>query len=266
MISARPLSLFEGCDKNKKRNDMRDRGWEQLLNSPIAAGNVELRPCQQFASEADRFLTEQELVKRIISGQDESVSWFLPKLKSFVTSVLRDMNIHVQEQNDIFNQVVVKLWEEDFRRLRMWRSDGRGRLASYLGVIVRRAASDWLNHNNRGKRTCSYTLRRNRDHRNNMPEYLDINTIHESDLSPLIATCPLDQVLAREQEKAIKWAISDMLMRDSEILRRRYFNNQSYLEISISMGITPNTVGVVLFRAQKRLREKLWLRYPDMFD
>ena len=75
------------------------------------------------------------------------------------------------------------------------------------------------------------------------------------------------EVLAilREQRRAIRRTVTEMLHRDSEILRRRYYNGQSYAEIAQAMGMMENRVDFALNRAQKRMHNRLCLQHPDLF-
>ncbi len=76
---------------------------------------------------------------------------------------------------------------------------------------------------------------------------------------PSSASSPLDQLLAVEQENAVRGAVSRL----PEIYRRplvlRYYNEMSYEQISERLGLNKGTVKTRIFRAKKELQRTLLL-------
>ncbi len=68
---------------------------------------------------------------------------------------------------------------------------------------------------------------------------------------------PLRSYLARERSDLLMTALDAMPARFRAVLAMRYFAELSYAEIAEASGITPDHVGVLLFRAKARLREAL---------
>jgi RNA polymerase sigma factor (sigma-70 family) len=60
-----------------------------------------------------------------------------------------------------------------------------------------------------------------------------------------------------ERGRIVATALETLSSRDRELLRRRYFQGQSYNEIAEDLGITVNNAGVALHRAEKRLKKLL---------
>lgn len=63
------------------------------------------------------------------------------------------------------------------------------------------------------------------------------------------------QVDARSEREDINGLLDKLDYEDREIIRLKYFEEVSNIEISQVMGITPNNVGVKLYRALKKLKQ-----------
>lgn len=63
------------------------------------------------------------------------------------------------------------------------------------------------------------------------------------------------EVDARSEREDINALLDKLDYEDREIIRLKYFEEVSNIEISQVMGITPNNVGVKLYRALKKLKQ-----------
>ena len=81
------------------------------------------------------------------------------------------------------------------------------------------------------------------------------------DAAPNFDDDPQDQ----ERRRILREAIDGLPPREREIIRRRHYDGESYAEIAQGLGITVNHVGVLLYRAEKRLREMVSDQYPELF-
>src|SRR5579862_6339595 len=140
--SARSVSCFARFDT--AANDMRDRVWEHRILCPGTAADVQLRPCLPPDITTGRVLSEKDLVNRVLAGDLKAGQWFVRQFERFVYTIINGLPIPYQEQRDVCQHVFLSLWEQDCRRLRLWEAKGKGRLASYLSVIVRRTAYTWM--------------------------------------------------------------------------------------------------------------------------
>lgn len=262
--SARPVSCFSNYDSAS--NDMRDHIWEHRMRTAYRElSAVQLRPCMPPHSVPGRFLSEKELVSRVLTGDKQAAHWFVRRFERLVAAVVNDMPIHSEDRHDVCQQVFMRLWEQDCRRLRLWFENGRGRLASYLGAIIRRTAYDWMRKYMRvSARSVCCTPRHSESRSTAANAIEDRQTTMFSNSTVVVDTEVL--VIVREQKRAIRHAVTSLLRRDSELLRRRYYRGQSYSEIAAAMGMTVNCVGVAINRAQKRMHDKLCLRYPGLFE
>jgi RNA polymerase sigma factor (sigma-70 family) len=63
-----------------------------------------------------------------------------------------------------------------------------------------------------------------------------------------------DPIPEAEVRRDIETALSKLSSRDRELIHRRYYRDESYLDIAVALGMTVNNVGVSLLRALNRLR------------
>ena len=61
----------------------------------------------------------------------------------------------------------------------------------------------------------------------------------------------------------VETAMAQLVEADRMVLRLFYFERQSYAQISQRMGLSINTIGPKMKRAQQRLRKILHTQYPD---
>jgi len=71
---------------------------------------------------------------------------------------------------------------------------------------------------------------------------------------------PLSRLLAREKHAALDRAIESLPVEYRLPLLMRYYADASYDEIAESLGTTRARVGTLLFRAKRRLRERIGAR------
>ncbi|MBI2357337.1 MAG: RNA polymerase sigma factor [Deltaproteobacteria bacterium] len=140
----------------------------------------------------------------------------------------------------------MKLREDNYRRLRKWRR--LGKFSSFLAIVVHNLARDHLR---------SERQRTGKDPPSGSPEPQDLPGSEKDD--------PAHVALLREVQRAVRGARDKLEPIDRELLRLKYDRDWSYKEIATEMGLTVNQVGVYLYRAEKRLREILYEKFPDLF-
>jgi RNA polymerase sigma-70 factor (ECF subfamily) len=64
-------------------------------------------------------------------------------------------------------------------------------------------------------------------------------------------------LVAAEQQQALGRAIESLPLRYRLPLLLRYFDDMNYDAIAVSIGVTRNQVGTLLFRAKRLLREEV---------
>jgi RNA polymerase sigma-70 factor (ECF subfamily) len=190
---------------------------------------------------------DRELVQRIIGGDPAAFEGLVLKYMNFIYSILRTgMGMEGDQCDDVFQTILEKLWENDCRRLRLW--TGEGALKSYLAVITRRTAIDYLVAAARLRPQSIEGLPR---------EVLEeLNAIHN----------PETVVRRKEIWGRIQEILRELGPRDRELISLRFQEELSYREIADRLGMTVTNVGVSLGRALPRLLEKARERLPDLFD
>jgi RNA polymerase sigma-70 factor (ECF subfamily) len=183
-------------------------------------------------AEAD-YSTDRELVRAVTEGDRRAAEIFVVRFTRYVHSILhRDFELSKEIAEDLYQEVFVRLWDDNYRRLRNWR--GEGDFAGYLGPIVRNLA---LEHFRRAGRDPLP----DRD----SPEARE----DPMDLEPT----PEEQAAVDERRRAIERAVEGLDERKRELYRRRFVEGQKHREIAEAMGMKVRHVGVKLLRLEREL-------------
>ena len=73
---------------------------------------------------------------------------------------------------------------------------------------------------------------------------------------------PEEDVAARDEARLVRQALSGLRERDQAILALRY-SGVSYAEIAAAVGVKPGSVGTLLARAERQLRERYEALMPE---
>jgi len=180
-------------------------------------------------------IPDRVLVDRLLAGDPEAADLMVTRFNGLVWAILvRSFRLRDHQREELFQEVFVRLWEQDYRRIRMW--SRAGDFASYLAPIVRHLALD--------------RLRRPDEREQPLPDPEgpgDDPATGEPD--------PLELARIQEQREAVERAVNGLAAGDRELYRLRYAEQASYQEISLSLEITVNNVGVRLARLTEKLRK-----------
>jgi len=181
---------------------------------------------------------DRDLLKRCLANAPGSWNDFVDRFISLVyhaiqyTAHLRSARVGPEDLEDIAAEVMLKLVANDFRVLREFR--GESSLATYLTVIARRICvkelarrQQVLGSINRGE--------------SRLPE-------PEADDAPAA-------VKGIERLEEVDALLRRLKGREREIVRLYYLEGRTYEEISTDTDVPVNTIGAVLSRARKKLRE-----------
>jgi RNA polymerase sigma-70 factor (ECF subfamily) len=147
------------------------------------------------------------------------------------TAHLRSIPLGPEEVEDLAQEILVQIVAEDFKVLRQFR--GKSALATYLTVIARRICVHELMHR------LATTKRLPPEMQASHPE-LEISAAERVGLDKL-----------EEVQRLMKKLPS----KERQIIRLFYLEGRTYEEISTELEIPVNTIGPVLSRARKRLRQ-----------
>jgi RNA polymerase sigma-70 factor (ECF subfamily) len=201
---------------------------------------VHITPGVRYVSTPKKPFTaiDRDLLKRCLARSAGSWNDFVDRYVSLIyhaiqyTGHLRSARIGPEDQEDIAAEVMLKLVADDFRLLREFR--GESSLATYLTVIARRICVKELTRRqqvigaiNRGE--------------SRIPE-------PEVDGAPAA-------VKGIERLEEVEALLKRLKGREREIVRLCYLEGRSYEEISTETDVPVNTIGAVLSRARKKLRE-----------
>ena len=182
---------------------------------------------------------DRELLRRCLNKEPSSWNDFVDRYLSLIyhvigyTAHLRSVRLGPEDVEDIAAEVLLKIVANNYKVLREFR--GESSFATYLTVVARRI--------------CVQELVR-RQHRKDAMARGDLRVpVEELDEEPA-AQKGVESL--EEVEKLLK----RLSGREREIVRLYYLEARSYEEISTETDVPVNTIGTILSRARKKLRER----------
>ena len=181
---------------------------------------------------------DRDLLKRCLNREPGSWNDFVDRFLSLIyhtigyTAHLRSVRVGPEDVEDIAAEVLLQLVADNFKVLREFRKQSS--LATYLTVIARRI--------------CVHELTRRQKVR---------DAIKRGD-SRLAEPEPDDAPAAQKGMESLE-EVEKLLRRlkgqEREIVRLYYLEGRTYEEISTATDVPVNTIGAILSRARKKLRE-----------
>jgi RNA polymerase sigma-70 factor (ECF subfamily) len=181
---------------------------------------------------------DRDLLRRCLNREPGSWNDFVDRFLSLIyhvigyTAHLRSVRVGPEDVEDIAAEVLLKIVASDFKVLREFRRESS--LATYLTVVARRI--------------CIQELIR----RQQVKEQI------ERGESRLVEEQPDDAPAAQkgmESLEEVERLLRRLSGREREIVRLYYLEGRTYEEISTETDVPVNTIGSVLSRARKKLRE-----------
>jgi RNA polymerase sigma-70 factor (ECF subfamily) len=192
--------------------------------------------------------TDAELVQSVLAGDPSAGSEFVDRFEKLIYSILiRQCGIPEGHQEDAFNHVFVKLFEDDCRRLRSWR--GESAMSTFLFVVVRNLGRDYREKEFGREK---YMLEGGDD---------GGEDIRDGDMPT-----PEDEIVVSSMEKVIRDLVSSLEEICSRIIDMRFMQDLSYKEIALAAGLTVTNVGVRLHRCLDALAQLMKREFPDLFE
>ena len=185
---------------------------------------------------------EKSLVERVINGEEDAIRLFYEINKNVLYSTIHKFYFAREYGvDDYYQEFMLRLIEDDWRRLRMWRGDSK--LSSYLVTMLRNFLMD--------------EYRKSRP----MEDENGLETIGEDPSDDIEDTIYIDTLRPYFQE-----CLKSLSERDHEIINRAFIKDESVDEIADALGITEATYYTALHRAKKRLVERIKEEYPFLFE
>jgi RNA polymerase sigma-70 factor (ECF subfamily) len=181
---------------------------------------------------------DRDLLRRCLNREPGSWNDFVDRFLSLIyhtigyTAHLRSARLGPEDVEDIAAEVLLQIVADDFKVLREFRKESS--LATYLPVVARRI--------------CVHELVRRQKVR---------DAIKRGD-SRLAQPEPDDAPAAQKGMESLE-EVEKLLRRlkgqEREIVRLYYLEGRTYEEISTETDVPVNTIGAILSRARKKLRE-----------
>ena len=181
---------------------------------------------------------DRDLLQRCLAKQPGSWNDFVDRFLSLVyhvihyTAHLRSARLNPEDVEDIAAEVLLQIVADDYKALRQFK--GTASLATYLTVIARRI--------------CIHELNRRKAVR---------DAIKAGDVRAP-AEPPDDSPAAQKGMDSldeVETLLRKLSGKERELVRLFYLEGRTYEEISTELDVPVNTVGAVLSRARKKLRE-----------
>jgi RNA polymerase sigma-70 factor (ECF subfamily) len=179
---------------------------------------------------------DRELLRRCLNHEPGSWNDFVDRFLSLIyhvigyTAHLRSVRLSPEDVEDVAAEVLLKIVANDYRVLREFR--GHASLATYLTVVARRI--------------CVHELVRRHQ------------KVEATRAAAIAAQEPDDAPAAQkvmERLEEVERLLRRLSGREREIVRLYYLEGRTYEEISIETDVPVNTIGAVLSRARKKLRD-----------
>jgi RNA polymerase sigma-70 factor, ECF subfamily len=181
---------------------------------------------------------DRDLLKRCLNREPGSWNDFVDRFLSLIyhsigyTAHLRSVRITPEDVEDIAAEVLLQIVTNNFKVLRDFRRQSN--LATYLTVISRRI--------------CVHELVR----RQKVKDAIKHGESRLAEPDPDDAPAAQKSVESLEEVEKLLRRLSG---KEREIVRLYYLEGRTYEEISTETDVPVNTIGAVLSRARKKLRE-----------
>jgi RNA polymerase sigma-70 factor (ECF subfamily) len=177
---------------------------------------------------------DRDLLKRCLAKQPGAWNDFVDRFLGLIyhvvqhTAHLRSAPLKPEDTEDLAAEVLLQIVANDYEVLKRFR--GGSSLATYLTVIARRI--------------CVHELARRAAAREVQPAAAEPEAEEE----------PRGGGLERHEE--VERLLSRLPSREREVVRLHYIEGRTYEEIATELNIPVNSIGPILSRARKKLRQE----------
>jgi RNA polymerase sigma-70 factor (ECF subfamily) len=181
---------------------------------------------------------DRDLLRRCLNREPGSWNDFVDRFLSLIyhtigyTAHLRSARLVPEDVEDIAAEVLLRIVADNFKVLREFRKESS--LATYLTVIARRI--------------CVHELGRRQKVRDAISRGESRLAQPEPDDGPAA-------LKGMERLEEVEKLLRRLRGQEREIVRLYYLEGRTYEEISTELDVPVNTIGAILSRARKKLRE-----------
>lgn len=180
---------------------------------------------------------DRDLLKRCLNHEAGSWNEFVERYLGLIyhtinhASHLRSVPVRPEDVEDLAAEILLQIVANDYAVLRQFRKDAS--LATYLTVIARRI--------------CVHELAKRQSAREVQPADNKPASEPEFDAAPRAAGLETLEEVAKLLKK--------LPSRERQVVRLFYLEGRTYEEISTQLDLPVNTIGPILSRARKKMRE-----------
>ncbi len=190
------------------------------------------------------------LLRRCAAGEDKAWEEFLSRYGPFLdfivrkswTATRRGVPPTQSKVEEIRDELITWFLENDGRVLKTYR--GEAKLTSWLGVVAGR----------RARRLARKGLGLS-------SKMVSLDALTEDAATHLSVT----EAAAADEDEAIRAqalarvasALEELPERDRSLLRGAFFEERSYEQLAQEVGVKPDSIGQLLYRAKDKLKKKL---------
>lgn len=171
--------------------------------------------------------TETELMERALGRESgawtELVRRYRRVMVRCIGGVLRRSRLSATaDADEVFAELMLSLWRDDMRKLRLHDARRGARLGTWLGLLARNAAHDFLRANSAKRRLLDPV----------------------DDVGALRCTRedPLEAIMREENRARVERLLNNVSRRDRELFALIILRGQSVEEVAEAMGISRKTV------------------------
>jgi len=170
---------------------------------------------------------ESELLRRVLAY--EGVAWaelvrrYRPVIFRCITRILGRLGSRMSSHDaeEVYAEVMMSLWRDDMRKLRLYDPERGAKLGSWIGLMAKNAAFDYL--------------------RSNMNRPVPDGEDRMADLDSGTPS-PLDDMLRSERRAQFEGMLAEHSPKDREFFSLYFGRGLSVDEVAVEMGISVKTV------------------------
>ena len=189
---------------------------------------------------------ERRLIIRLLAGESEAWTEFVDRYQRVVFARVNQVLVQYGksvEADDVVADLFTSLLTNNMRMLR--RFEHRSTLATWLTIIAHRMS---LRAAMKSKRKSAKT-----NQLDPMTGQTPTQSLEQLAVDP--AENPLARLMTTENRSKIRHQLTMLKEADRQVIELFHFEKLSYREIASRMGMSENSVGPRLTRAQRRLRQ-----------
>lgn len=197
---------------------------------------------------------DTDLIRLAASCDDSAFCEVVRRFSPYIASVLRRYAARTTDREDLRSEVVTKLLANSKRALKAW--EPRASFGTYVATIAARHCMDWLRR--KGRLPCA-TLGSGDD--NGSPDHV-LEEIIAADADDE----PEELMQNHERQESLRLAIDGLSSDDRLVLYLRFDQDLSGVEISEMLGISHGAARQRLFRAVRRLEDRIEKVCPEILN